>query len=609
MLAVYRAQMIKYFKSVSTWLITLFGVIIVVLISALMPNMAINKDKPNAYIEYIGIAHILLPVIISSLVTFITIFSGFKAATMYKDEVENGNFLVLLSKPINRSKIILMKWLALFTLIVIHVFVISFSYVISVYSTDVGRHFIDEIKVISEKTLTDTVWQDFILMFGILILISLLFSSITLLITTKFSMSSSIAATIGLGVWIPISSVFGTFTQIDAYSKVNSNYFSTIKSVLKASEKLDENVKNLYKPLLDEVNKFNLVRKDNKNLFNVAFSTGSNNSFHYTKFFDFDFQTKVLSNNDPLSDRVGDSRLGKIAEKFLAKPYYFSPIKNDPLNNAKTLSEKNKALNDKLIYTLEQIDSMRNVAFDIFYKNVLGLFKTDKKLKSSDIKFNKASLLQIKSLVSQYLELNKSLSPQERAMYEPLVKTLNDSIDKKEQLLKLSIFDVVANGFALYRQSNKNDKMTDYLSKVDKNQTLNFTGVIAIILNSILSSEIYEDREKQGLVQLFNIYYRLESPIQGILFDSFYVDKLMTDYKVSVNIRNNYSRIGRFTLTESDQNMLNRIVALHNKDGHAIIKVEKKLYMSRQWNSIIYSLATIILVVVSIYVITRQNFQ
>lgn len=43
------------------------------------------------------------------LAVFASIFAGFKSASMYKDEVEDGSFLIMLSKPQSREKIILFK--------------------------------------------------------------------------------------------------------------------------------------------------------------------------------------------------------------------------------------------------------------------------------------------------------------------------------------------------------------------------------------------------------------------------------------------------------------------------------------------------------------------
>jgi ABC-type transport system involved in multi-copper enzyme maturation permease subunit len=56
--------------------------------------------------ETIGAVASSINVLTGTLAMFTAIFCGFKAAFMMRDEVEDGSFLILISKPISRNKLI-----------------------------------------------------------------------------------------------------------------------------------------------------------------------------------------------------------------------------------------------------------------------------------------------------------------------------------------------------------------------------------------------------------------------------------------------------------------------------------------------------------------------
>jgi len=66
-------------------------------------------EKNVGYSSYIKQVYIIISTMTSFISVFVSIFAGFKSATLFKDEIEDGTFLVMISKPISRSRIIFSK--------------------------------------------------------------------------------------------------------------------------------------------------------------------------------------------------------------------------------------------------------------------------------------------------------------------------------------------------------------------------------------------------------------------------------------------------------------------------------------------------------------------
>lgn len=74
-----------------------------------LPFAFVDVKKINAPINYVKSIVAAIAGVTVFFGIFSAIFAGFKSASMYKDEVENGTFLVLLSKPLKRGQIIFGK--------------------------------------------------------------------------------------------------------------------------------------------------------------------------------------------------------------------------------------------------------------------------------------------------------------------------------------------------------------------------------------------------------------------------------------------------------------------------------------------------------------------
>lgn len=110
MKAIYVYTMKKYLKSYSTWVILLLSALgIGFMIGGYLPFAFVNVNKINAPMVYVKSIMAAIAGVSVFFGIFSAIFAGFKSASMYKDEVENGTFLVLLSKPLRRGQIVFGK--------------------------------------------------------------------------------------------------------------------------------------------------------------------------------------------------------------------------------------------------------------------------------------------------------------------------------------------------------------------------------------------------------------------------------------------------------------------------------------------------------------------
>ncbi|WP_263752631.1 ABC transporter permease [Mycoplasma enhydrae] len=625
--------MIKYLKSISTWVTTAVGILIIGLLAALIPNLAIKVNSPNAEIKYLNAVSFIPSVILSYLTGFVTIYSGIKASSMCKDEIENGSFLSILAKPISRTKIIVSKWFALLTIIILHLFLLILSYIIFIYATDVGKNFKPQLEIINKKTLTDNVWRDGGEIFGILILLSLLFSSITLLITTKASLSASIAATVFIGVIIPVSSVFGSFTQKETYRKINGRYLDNIKLLISTTNKqlekenisFDKNseIFSTFKNLDEAINEYKIIEKKHlkDNLAEVGFFTNEKNPFHFTKFLDLNYQNKVLISASHSGETFGASSvIDNFREAFEVKNYYYKPMQDDSLYKSRDLeiTEKDKVFKEKLITSLKDLEGVRDSGFKLLY-NVINEFKKqiDKVPGTASLvklNFERKDLLLIAAIIETYKNLATNA-----ALTTALGNIKNSA--KTDNIISLDNFLPVVSVF-IESYNTKTKNLNQYLKNVHENNELDSTAIFLILLNNVfknnknLLNEL-EKRKKdkkikvdQNMIKgLFSAYYNLESPIAGILFNDFAIEAITKTYKINSEKHSFGKKIGDFEITAKDSEALDKVYSLYKAKNHHLAKLTRVPYMDRRANIAFYSLLTIILTFTSVYILTKQDFR
>lgn len=220
-MAIYKYTLIKYAKAKSTWIIAFMAFLIGGLLGGIVPWVTgfTHNDtyEKSQLIPYMTLSVVIVSSVTSFLSIFASIFSGYKAASMYKDEVESGVFLIMLSKPSPRSKIVLFKWLALQSVnFLFSMFAIA-SFVVFTLIFDKGN---------SLPGVTDTLSNHlgviFLMSTAVLFVATLIFSSLALLISTRASMSATIGVITALGVIIPITSLIGVFTKKAEFKKIGN---------------------------------------------------------------------------------------------------------------------------------------------------------------------------------------------------------------------------------------------------------------------------------------------------------------------------------------------------------------------------------------------------
>lgn len=278
---IYKYTIIKYLKSYSTWIITLFSILLIfILVGVVAFGSLIAGAK---YVtSYASLSIILIGLTTSFMALFASIFAGFKAASMYKDEVEDGTFLIMLSKPVRRSKIIFFKWLALLTILIIYTFIMALTFLFTVLIFDKGHKFESlEINGITFNTLRSQIIEISALMWAIWMVAALIFSSFALLISTKLSVGTTIGIVVGLGVVTPMTGMIGMFTQKPAFAPLNV-----------ADVTLLENYDNKFGGDIEIDFK---GTPDAPTLYNVGIGTNDIDSFQNAWIADINFQVSTLS--------------------------------------------------------------------------------------------------------------------------------------------------------------------------------------------------------------------------------------------------------------------------------------------------------------------------
>lgn len=298
MLAIYKYTLKKYLKSWSTWVIMGFSAIVIgFVIGGMLPFIFIDTTKQSAASTYAKTIILTIAGITVFFAIFSAIFAGFKSATMYKDEVENGTFLILISKPMKRIHILFGKWFALQTLLVMYAFVSVFFLCMGIVIFDNGSH-IPGLKSMGVGSLKQNIWYASIYIFLILYLTSLIFSSLGIMISTKLSVGATIGIIIAIGVYIPISGLIGMFARKPEVSTPPlSNQqasLSVANSTIDSQLKSNPLIKNLYPDLQSKAHDL-FVTQDTSSLYNAAMSSDQKDSYPNLYWLDLEYQFKLLS--------------------------------------------------------------------------------------------------------------------------------------------------------------------------------------------------------------------------------------------------------------------------------------------------------------------------
>jgi len=209
-MSIYKFAIKKYLKSWSTWIIIAISCTTILSIFSALIFPAYSTFDFNTYTNYY---HIGLSAIFVFIIIFGSIFIAFKGVQVFRDELDDGTFLITISKPIKRSSILFWKFLALFTINLLFLAFMVLSYLISILIADKPLHFEITNSILYRNNLAPIVGYTFLL--GMIPLI--IISSISILISSKFPTGVSIGMTSSIGIIINITSAIGLFVPGSPY--------------------------------------------------------------------------------------------------------------------------------------------------------------------------------------------------------------------------------------------------------------------------------------------------------------------------------------------------------------------------------------------------------
>ena len=297
MFSIYKQAMKKYFKSPSTWIILVAGVFLSGFMGGVMPWINFDANKEMATSSYILLVVGTIGVISTFVSIFASIYAGFKGAAMFRDEIEAGTFLTLLSKPIRRSGIIFGKWLALQSALLVFSFLVAFAFGVSSAIFDKGSQ-LSNLELFGTTTLRQNAALVSVYLWGIFMLMSIIFSSFALLISTRLSFGATIGLTIATGVIIPITSLVFTFTYKKSHDKISDGKaLSVIFDFEKEARSLGAKDSELNLPeryAQDKKHYFDLMM-DTNSIYSLGVATGETNGFKDAWYMDINYQISQLA--------------------------------------------------------------------------------------------------------------------------------------------------------------------------------------------------------------------------------------------------------------------------------------------------------------------------
>lgn len=360
---IYKSAFIKFLKSISTWLPLIVTLIIVSVIGAILPFVFLNLES-SSVIQTYKIYVIASVTTLGSATSIVSAaFASYKSIQIYKQEIEEGTFLVLVSKPISRKRIILEKWLALLTIIMIYVFIIICFYITLVLLLDPGN----KIANLDMAPIKDKIFAIGGVLFLIILILILLFSSIAMIFSSKISSSATVALVAGIGAIIPITGLLPTFTNNQSQtlitrpiSVLTTTRIPRGKTIDLIQEIIPDTInKNVIASLFNKIN-LSHAKIENSNDFvkNLGIYSGEKDVYKDLFYFDLNYQISNISSiaSDLLLSKK-DSNYISIAAMLGRTPP--SPTLGKEVNIIKNNIQINE-LSKMILNTLQEYDLVVN---------------------------------------------------------------------------------------------------------------------------------------------------------------------------------------------------------------------------------------------------------
>ena len=216
---IFRYTFKKILVSPSTWIVFILTVIILGLNWGLNASGIINNDSNTSWTSELVKLFYLSSwkgIAFSGFIgLMLLIFIGIKSVQIFRDEIEDGTLLILVSKPISRNRIWFEKWLSFQTIVISYIFLSIFLASIILMLPGIG-----------DTTLFVTLLPYLFILFGIALIFDLIFTSTALLISLVLNAKATIAITI---MFAALSSIFAS--GIDGMIRISKDYFALSQAV------------------------------------------------------------------------------------------------------------------------------------------------------------------------------------------------------------------------------------------------------------------------------------------------------------------------------------------------------------------------------------------
>ncbi len=215
---IFRYTFKKMIATPSTWIIFLLTLIFLALSWSLI-SLIVGSDviKLLTYDQALGFYvpqwKMLSFSVLLSIMIFV--FIAVKTTQVFRDEIDDGTLLILVSKPVSRTRIWTEKILSLQVIIILYLFLSIFI-----------ASFVIVIPGVGSTTIYSAVFPYLWILFGVAIIFDLIISSIAILFSLIFNAKTLVAIMIGM------AALFNIFaTVINDLVTLDSNYYAASQAL------------------------------------------------------------------------------------------------------------------------------------------------------------------------------------------------------------------------------------------------------------------------------------------------------------------------------------------------------------------------------------------
>ena len=267
-------------------------------------------------------------------------------------------------------------------------------------------------------------------MWAVLMVISFIFTSIALLLSTKISSGATIGISIGIGVIVPVTGLISLFTIKPEYNKVEnrkviafSSSFDQTKGMIEKQMKdkgvdhattakvtsFIDSISALYDPLFKELN------SEKNGLLNLGISAGGSDSFKTAWVTDLSFQIKKLSSF--ASEQVVPDQLKQVLQssaKYGGGQFTTRVIDGSENFNAKKMSDL-LVKEIKAFFTVEE--TLKKNKVGIIALNELIGHRAKGYIWGRDLTQPSSAYSTAKDIASPLFEFNQHRTPIEKMIF------------------------------------------------------------------------------------------------------------------------------------------------------------------------------------------------